>query len=127
MNRGYSLLEVVVALAVVSIGVIGVLGAVLHSMRAQQAARERITAQNAAKSKIEEITGSDFASVVSTYSGTGFTVSGLAPVEGDADGLAGRVVIDATDPTLLDIEVIVEWSGAFAWNRTSFRTQLTSK
>lgn len=119
---GFTLIEVLVALSVVAVAVVGLLGMVVMATGQDENAADQNAAMDAAMSLISEIRQTPFHQVYSKYKDHAFPVEGLNPWPGDPDGLPGRVVIDASDPDLLDIQVIVEWSGQSGSERIMFRT-----
>jgi hypothetical protein len=101
-----TLIEVLCALVVLLLGVLGFAQAIAASARSTQAMRENLLATQAARRTLEELQANVFAEIFWRYNNTpdddpggpgtaqggGFAVDGLAAVEGDADGLPGEVV-----------------------------------
>ncbi len=102
--EGFSLLEVVVALAVVSVALLGFSKAILDSMVLSQMNRESGLARRAAQQVLADIEATDFSEVFARYNAYegddlagdnlpgAFEVEGLRLLDGDADGLAGEIV-----------------------------------
>lgn len=104
-GEGFSLIEVVVALAVVSVGLLGFSKAILDAMVLNQTNKESGIARRAAQGILADIEGTAFDEVFARYNetvaddiGAGDHLLGVFPVEGlrlrddDADGFAGEIV-----------------------------------
>lgn len=104
-RAGFSLIEVVVALAVASIGVLGFSQALLGSIVLGQVNHQSSMARRAASDILEDMHTVPFTEIFARYnasdlddlpSGTHmpgtFSVEGLDPVATDADGLVGEIV-----------------------------------
>ena len=140
-RSGFSLLELIIAMAVIAIAMFGVLSMILHTMQTKETMRELQIAKEAAATKIEEIkshpmqlppallpvgTTPDGNSVYNTYFRTDpvgnpytFTVDGLSTAR-------GAVRIDASNPYLYEIMVTVRWvgrKGAAEYTRRSMIAQ----
>lgn len=125
-NSGFSLLELIIAMAVIAVAMFGVLSMILHTMQTKETMRELQIAKEAAATKIEEVKAHpmqlppallpvgatpDPTSIYNTYFRTDpindpytFTVDGLSSGR-------GTVRIDATNPYLYEIMVTVRWVG----------------
>lgn len=115
-ESGFTLVETVMALAVLTVLLLATSTTLAATARASAATRERALAAEAARGQIEEIVAwPDFASVQATFDGLGFAaVAGartLAARAGDADGLCGRVTVRPAGAGLLRVSVRVEWRG----------------
>ena len=101
---GFSLLEVVISLAVVSVGLLGFSKAILDSMVLNQMNKEGGIARRAAKQVLGDIEATAFAEVFARYNAVqvddlpgdnlpgAFAVEGLRPLDDDADGLVGEIL-----------------------------------
>lgn len=104
-TAGFAVLEVMVAAAVLVIGVLGMLSSVVSGTRLVNANRETSLAHQAARAKCEEIQDVTFAQVFATFNtdkaddpggagtapGANFSVAGLTPALNDADGFVGQI------------------------------------
>ena len=105
-NRaGFTLLEVLVGGVVLTLGAVGMAGAMLSSLTLQRCESEAALARVAAERAIEELSAVDFDDVYAVYNastqddagrsvaarGAHFTVAGLRVRPGDADRNCGRV------------------------------------
>ncbi|MBI4566376.1 MAG: type II secretion system protein [Planctomycetes bacterium] len=98
-----SLLEVVIALAVLAIAMTGIIGAILNHMTMQDLDRQLQIASDAAMSKIDEARARDFGTLPTQYpAGYTFPVLGLTnPV--------GTVRLDASVPDIVTMFVEITW------------------
>lgn len=103
-KTGFTLIEVVIAMLVVFIAVIGLLAAYASSFELVETARNTTYALNEAQEMIEEIRGHNFFDIFDDYDDTNFTVDGISA--GNSNGL---VEVDDTDPDLLAVTVTVCW------------------
>lgn len=120
---GFSLIELLIAAAVLVIAILGLMATMTYSTRADVVSQETIVAMHSARAKLEEIqAGTSVATIQATYNNNNFAVPGLVARANDADRMPGRVVITAstvapTAPsaaqTVLDVRVIIEWTGVF--------------
>jgi hypothetical protein len=109
-------------LAAVAVTLIGAtLSATIQHAGQRQINVERVLALDAARNVLEDLRTVD-AATLPTLNGTGFDVpgpngesSGLRPVEGDADGLAGEILLEPQSvvglTTLYRARVTVRWRG----------------
>ena len=66
-DAGMSLVEIMIALVVVGLALVAMVSLMLSSNRLQEDARERSYAYNAARSVVEEMRGTAFATIFDTY------------------------------------------------------------
>lgn len=106
IRTGFTLVELVVGIAVLVIGVLGFSRAIVSSTISSQKTREVDRATQAARQILERIEATAFADRfrsfnndpsddpggVGTAPGANFAVTGLSPLPGDADGLPGEVI-----------------------------------
>jgi prepilin-type N-terminal cleavage/methylation domain-containing protein len=112
-RRGFSLIEVMIAMVVLVLAILGLAEAMVYSTRLSQSARYQTLAMNAARQKIEEMRNcpNGFRGIFNMYGAAGanstFTVSGLpADPPGAAAGqivfnvnAANQLVESAVDST----------------------------
>ncbi|MBK7874268.1 MAG: prepilin-type N-terminal cleavage/methylation domain-containing protein [Planctomycetes bacterium] len=105
-RAGLTLIEVLCALTILMLSVLGFAQAITASARNAQSTKERTLATQAARRMLEEIEANVFAEAfwryndfanddpggVGTAQGSRFAVPGLALQAGDADGFAGEIV-----------------------------------
>ncbi len=81
-DSGVSLIELIVAIAVMAIALFGMISVISFTTRSNMATRENMLAMRAAEKQVEEMGNTTFAQIFSTYS-TGtlntFDVTGLVP------------------------------------------------
>jgi prepilin-type N-terminal cleavage/methylation domain-containing protein len=107
---GFTLVEVMVALVLLSIAMLGFSRSVVASMIAADTDREVLTATEASRGIMERLSGSDFFQVFVLFNGdpsddpgvagsapgATFDVPGLDPQTGDPDGQVGEVLLPFT-------------------------------
>lgn len=113
-RRGFTLIEVIVAMAVTAIAIVGLLGTMLVTLRTREAAREHDVASNGANGQIERIRGTNFTDINGTFGPPNdrFLVNNLptnAPTQANPNGFQGQVVINQLGPDLVDVQVLVDW------------------
>jgi len=95
-SSGFTLVEVVVALAILVVGVLGALSAVSSSAVVGESTPELTRAQLGAQAMLERLRTENFSALFAQHnekSGqSGFAVVGLAPQDGDADGMVGEIL-----------------------------------
>ena len=113
-RAGALAVELMLAITVMVIGVGATLGSISSFARLEESNRESMQATLAARRVLERLQNETFRQVFALYNddpaddppgapGAGFAVAGLDSQEGDADGLAGRVVfpVDPNTPGIL--------------------------
>lgn len=113
-SRGLSLLEIMIALAVLAIALSGIISATLHGQTMQDLNRQLDLARNAAMTKMEEVRARDFTTIVTTYGGAAnannrFGVTGLRPPPSVLANQIGVVSLDASNANLIEVRVRVDW------------------
>jgi prepilin-type N-terminal cleavage/methylation domain-containing protein len=87
-SRGFTLVEVMVACAILALGMVGVLAAIAAGDAEDESSRGRSIAIDAARREAEKIASTPFSQVFAAYNGASgaawFSVAGLTPVAGDA-------------------------------------------
>ncbi len=132
-ERGFTLMEVMFAGFVLSIGVLGLLSLVTVGQGLSRESWETTVAKTAVVNKLEEIkefAETDFYEVRTSFDGVAgrFDVEELNPLEGDEDPRNGRIHVREAvpgDPNLLDVEVLVRWSGVGGRRDVTYRTRLS--
>ena len=105
---GFSLIEVIVAVTVMTVA-LGGLGALLVSMTQQRAEMEtRTIVAMEAQNRIEEITSTDPRYLQSAYDGVTYPVSGVVGVFQDGDALSVSVFYE--ESALLAITLTGAWT-----------------
>jgi len=109
-DRGLTLLEIIIAMGILVVAIIGIMSALVSAIRVDEATAEQVRALNACKSKIEEMKTVPFAEAWARYNsnaaddpggagtapGCNFAVAGLRARTGDADGLPGQILFPET-------------------------------
>ncbi len=115
-RRGLSLVELMFALGIIAVALMGIMSMILTSSQNKERMRELMVAKEAAALKIEEIKSQQFAQITTLYASPNnlFNVAGLSDPSNTAGGQRGRgeIRILTTNPNLLDITVAINWSGA---------------
>jgi prepilin-type N-terminal cleavage/methylation domain-containing protein len=116
-DSGFSLLEAMIAMAVIAIAIFAVMSMTMTTMAAKESARELQTAKEAAGAKIEELKAKGFASISTTYPTSpnpytvAFLVNDLINRNTMQPGAVLRLRIDASNPDVYDLLATVEWKG----------------
>lgn len=79
-DRGMTLLEIVVAIGILAIGLVGLVSVIVHTTRHNATMRENLIAMRAAEKQIEEMQNTSFDLVFSTFNAPAkktFDVTGL--------------------------------------------------
>jgi prepilin-type N-terminal cleavage/methylation domain-containing protein len=106
-RAGFTMIEVVLAMALLSIALLALMSGVISSMTLVEANRQDSLAMNAARDKVAEMSAKPFDKVFTSFRGHTFAVAGLQAPGG---GESGRVLFPmngtnlsetVTDPTLL--------------------------
>ena len=153
-RAGFTLLEMVIAIVILTVSVGGMLASVLSSGKLEAGRTERELPIRAAESQIETLQGVDFATVFATFNRRTFAVEGLDPQEGaaavgafefptvgnqlreDVDDaglgmprdLSGDGVVDGADHSgtyqILPVRVRVAWRGSAGESQVVLETYL---
>ncbi len=111
-RAGWTLLEIIIAFSVLSIGMLGYTQAIAKIGKVSELTREQSIALEAARSMLANISGGAFADLFRLYNqdpsddplgantapGGNFAVAGLTALAADPDGLAGAIEFPATPP-----------------------------
>ncbi len=106
-NRGSSLTEVLVAVALIAVGLTALAGVVLSvdTQRKQASLRYRVLARS--QSLMEEIRSTDPGLIPKVYEGARYRLDGVAGAH--SDGSVLRVAVESHEPMLLIITVTGRW------------------
>ena len=110
-RRGITLIEVMLAVSVMSIALTSFIVGILSSSVATETSHEATIAQEAVRRMVETLQAADFTEVYALFNangaddpdgagtapGNGFVVDGLQVLSGDADGLAGEIRFPTAD------------------------------
>ncbi|MBI4712164.1 MAG: hypothetical protein HY762_02490 [Planctomycetes bacterium] len=111
---GFTLVEVMLALAVLTAGLLSLVLTLTTAIYQNEVAREYDLAVNAAVAKIQEIRGhtpfSGATGTFATYNNTTFDVAGIIRAGTDQTADNGEVVINNANPDLLDVTVKISFS-----------------
>ena len=113
-TRGMTLIEVTVAMVVLTISVFMLTSTISSSLGQSATKYERGLASDAARNLFEEMRNTAFAQLYARYNsdpsddpggpgtapGNKFSVAGLTPVPGDPDGFVGEVLMPGAGPAL---------------------------
>lgn len=109
-NRGYTLIEVVIALSVFAVLSLNVSASVATAMQANARSRDRDSARTEAASKIEEIIAwPDFNTLLTEFNDDRFAVSRLETTSGGPPGL---ITVTRETPEMLRVNISVTWFDA---------------
>jgi len=108
-NKGFSLIEMMIAVAIIGIALVPMYGSLAVSFQARTASEERTVLMNSARAKMEEILAMDFNLVDATLSDSvivlGQTVTReviVDPYDGNGNGIVDPIL----DPVDNDIKKI---------------------
>ena len=110
-RRGLTLVEILVAIALLLFGLMGFTHSILRAVTTNESTRESALAGEAARQMLETLQGATFKDTFALYNanpaddpgvagsapGSGFAVPGLEPADGDADGMVGEIIFPASD------------------------------
>ena len=130
---GFTLLEVMIAMTILAVALMGVLSLYANTMILAEVNKNSRTATFAAQQKVEEVRGlvsptaTDPLSAVRTAYPSGtttyFAVSGLAVYGSEPN--PGSVVVDYTNANLLNVTVKVHWKGVRGEDSVTVTTMLS--
>lgn len=123
---GFSLLEVMVAVSILAIALMGIMSLYINTITLSEVNREAQFATFAAQQKLEEIRGMAFANIPTVYpAGTPvyFAVTGLRAF--GANPQPGWVTVDYTNPSLISVTVQVRWDGVRGEGNVRFSTMIS--
>lgn len=105
-RSGMTLIEIIIALGVVVVAILGIMSALVAASRMDEATAEQVRALNACRTTIEMMRQTTFAEIWRRYNsnpaddpggagtapGANFAVTGLRALDGDADGMPGQII-----------------------------------
>ncbi|MBU3933384.1 MAG: prepilin-type N-terminal cleavage/methylation domain-containing protein [Candidatus Omnitrophica bacterium] len=104
MKRGgFTLLEVMIAAAVLVVALLGLLGVFTNCFGLNETARNLTIAINGAQERLEQIRNADFGTIIANYNGP-FNVSGL-----DGIGRVDATYVAGSNNNLIDTRVVICW------------------
>jgi prepilin-type N-terminal cleavage/methylation domain-containing protein len=114
-RSGFTLIELMIAVAVLSVGLLAVITAILASVSLERQSKELTIAKNATELQMQRLRGLPFADVAALAGTTqNFEVATLKPAQGDTNG-CGEITVAAhagvVNGNLFDITVRVVWQG----------------
>lgn len=107
-QRGFTLIEALIALVVLSLGLFGLMQIQTHVMTETGDSKTRTAAVNLAQEKLEELRARSYASIVSDHDGE------TVPAEpgGTADFTRSWAVTGHTSPPYKEVSVTTSWTNA---------------
>jgi prepilin-type N-terminal cleavage/methylation domain-containing protein len=133
---GMTLIELLVATVILTTGVLGLSIVSVTTNELRASGLEKAAALHAVERELAAVEATDFANIVLTHNGRGFSVSlpgeantALRALTADADGLPGIITITAPtgDPAhLLEIHVRIIWQGRHGSQQLSRTFRLSS-
>jgi len=128
-KSGFTLIEVIIAMVLLTVGLMTLLSVTLGGMVQRGVTREYDIARNAAFAKIEEIRAQDFPDVAA-YTGTNFAVADLIAPTGWAN--PGLVAVVTAVADLYEVTVTIRWriqgnTSALVYNEYITRTLMTRR
>ncbi len=103
-NGGFTLLELMIAVSVLIVALVGLLGVFSHMISLNENSGKLTLVVAACQAKLEEMRNSTFSNLYTTYNGTSFNPNGFS--SGDAKG---SIYINNSNPNLLQVFVSVSW------------------
>lgn len=130
-GNGYTLIEVLIATAVLAIALTGVSSVVIQSNRLNEYNREKKVAQKAANSMMEQIQSKSIDQdqlINFLNSQNEFAVEGLSPVTGNdtVGSLTYEINPDTGDTFPVQVNVILRWDGIMGESKFSL-TKVVNK
>src|SRR3989338_319004 len=98
-QKGFTLVELLISSAILMIAIVGILVSYLRCLELAEIAKNKTTAMNAVKSRMEQIKNTDFANVMANYNSVTFTTPGL-------NGMGGSYVTTTIiNPDVLEVTI----------------------
>jgi len=118
-DRGFSLIEVVMTMAIIAIAIAALLAALNTATKLQIETEKEITAKNEARRLMEAMKGYTCDQIVEMY-----CPSATVGVGGfdEGDDASGMITVDNTDPTLLRLTIRVRWVIGTVGGEKRYRT-----
>ena len=117
-QKGVTLLEVIIALAVIAIALLSIVSVIVHTTNLKDSTRELTISKEAAQARFEEMRDADFSNLAAAYNGQVNAVPGLA------NG-SETITVDAANPDLLDVKIVIQWDGVGGQTTYTTRTLIT--
>jgi prepilin-type N-terminal cleavage/methylation domain-containing protein len=116
-NKGFTLVELMLAGAILTVALVGLLGSYLLSFNLNETAKNLTSYTYAVEQQIEEIRGHNFGMIFNDYNNTVFRANDAALLAGNPVQIsftpnletAGSIRVDNSDPNLLRITVSMCW------------------
>jgi Tfp pilus assembly protein PilV len=116
-----TLIETLIATTILTTAVLGLANVAVTTSELHSTGLEKAAAMHAVERELAAVEATNFATIVATHNGRGFSVTlpgethtALHALKGDVDGLPGSIAITAPtgDPAhLLEIHVRIDWQG----------------
>jgi len=103
-RNGFTLLELMIAVGVLVVALVGLLGVFAHLMLLNENSSKLTLAVTACQAKLEEMRNSSFSTLYLNYNGTNFNPAGFSAGEAK-----GAISINNSNPNLLQVFVSVSW------------------
>lgn len=128
-KAGFTLIEVIIAMVLLTVGLMTLLSVTMGGMVQRGVTREYEIARNAAFARMEEIKAQDFPDVAAS-TGTYFAVAGLMTPTGWAN--PGRVEVNTSVSDLYEITITIRWqiqgnASALVYNEYVIRSLMTRR
>lgn len=101
---GFTLLELMIAVGVLIVALVGLLGVFAHMISLNENSGKLTLAIAACQARLEEMRNSDFSTLYVNYNGTNFNPAGFS--SGEAKG---AISLNNSNPDLLQVFVSVSW------------------
>lgn len=127
-QKGVTIVELMFALGIIAIALLGIVGVLLHALSTKDADREQQIAKTAATRKLEEIrtaATANYDAVAAQYANSTFDVADLSNLSNATKLGLGTVFIDSSNANLLDIRILIGWTGVRGDSRYEIRSLIT--
>lgn len=121
-QEGFGLVDVMAALTITVLGLVAVAAVLLSTSHQQDQEGARILALMRAEALMEEVKGSNPATLAATYDGMFVPVQGV--IGSQVTQQVITVDVDDTDPTLLVVSVFASWLSRGAVETLTLRTDI---
>jgi len=101
-EKGFSLMEIMVAVVITAITLCGILLTYITSFALIKTSKNASMAASAERGLMDEIRNTSFPLIFSTYNGVTFTVNNMPSNK-------GVIYVDDTNPELLEVTISVSW------------------
>jgi Tfp pilus assembly protein PilV len=108
MQKGFTLLEIMVCITLLMVTVLAVMGVIASNAAVNNHAREQEIAVNIASQQMERVFR-DLPQNVDTYNGDSFTINELSFSDGRPGQVTTEVAIIEDTPNLRRVVVVVRW------------------